>query len=770
MSVGRRDGEHVVEDNGEEYDVSNYLQEDGLKGEKSYVVPPPHLPLKRISSEGLRNLQIRRLREDEGKDAVQPSTDSAEHTDMSTPSSPYTLHRSSSFTHINQENRASFLRTSMSIPNLVGAQRAPYRNISAPGAFNESSSAAASLKRSRRNGTLWRDIAPESARGESCRSTLSSAHGNTWTERSSTLTDRSSSSEYPNVVTGWPVIREEDLSIEDVYGLYGDGFVDDDPVVVSKHTTTKPLLPSPLAPRHHHRPEDLELGRTESKTLPSASSPSILLSPPLEASTPLRLAYDNDDLPPTPRFPMTTVPYPARDRYGFKKESQHVTLKQYDAWNATYTPYLERRRAKWLTLMQQHNIAVENPTVFPPRSDKLKRYIRKGIPPAWRGAAWFYYAGGPAAVAKDPALYARLLARVDKGELSPDDREHIERDLHRTFPDNIKFKPDVRRPLDESSTLHLPLSPLAPTSAAAEPPMIASLRRVLQAYALHNPAVGYCQSCNFLAGFMLLFLAGQGPQQCEQQAFHLLCILTAQHLPNTHGPTLEGANVDIGLLMHLVQTSLPAVWSRIDDRPGLHPAAPNPAVATSSSPLPTISLTTTPWFMSAFVATLPVEPAARVWDALFYEGSAVLFRAALAVFRIAEPQLRRLRPGGVDAMEAFQVLQLLPRGLLDAGALMAVSLGGGAGKGRGLRKGKLLSQEVVDRKREERRALYAGERAAAAAAVLRRAATDVVGEGEGVGGHGERVLGDGQTDKGSAGTGTGKRLKRLRSRVGHKTG
>ena len=32
---------------------------------------------------------------------------------------------------------------------------------------------------------------------------------------------------------------------------------------------------------------------------------------------------------------------------------------------------------------------------------------------------------------------------------------------------------------------------------------MATIRRVLRAYSLHNPAVGYCQGMNFVAGFLL---------------------------------------------------------------------------------------------------------------------------------------------------------------------------------------------------------------------------------------------------------------------------
>lgn len=32
---------------------------------------------------------------------------------------------------------------------------------------------------------------------------------------------------------------------------------------------------------------------------------------------------------------------------------------------------------------------------------------------------------------------------------------------------------------------------------------MATIRRLLRAYSIHNPAVGYCQGMNFVAGFLL---------------------------------------------------------------------------------------------------------------------------------------------------------------------------------------------------------------------------------------------------------------------------
>lgn len=484
-----------------------------------------------------------------------------------------------------------------------------------------------------------------------------------------------------------------------------------------------------------------------------------------------------------------------RDRYGFKKASHYISVEAYDAWNATYTPHIERRSKKWHALMRSYGLNTAPGAVrFPPKSDKIKRYVRKGIPPEFRGNAWFWYAGGPGKLAKNPGLYGELLDRVEQGGLGDTDREHIERDLQRTFPDNVKFKADtmdgavgrdsvrtgsglrdsaatnsagresrVGGGRDSSATAassHLPAksSMLRDSSATAETtplpvrdssmsnapsrpgpltrdsstpsvinegtatppvirdsstpsifatppkirdssattsttnskftsrnrhakdsqpetPIIQSLRRVLRAFAVHNPQIGYCQSLNFIAGLLLLFLDSD-----EEKAFILLEIITSQHLPGTHGIALEGANIDIGVLMSCIKDYLPAVWSKLDDNEG-------------EQRLPTVSLATTAWFMSLFVGTLPIECVLRVWDCLFFEGSKTLFRVALSIFKTCEGTVLGLG----DPMEVFQLVQSFPRGLLDANALMEQCFRRRGGFGG-------ISQGLIESRRAARRA------------------------------------------------------------------
>jgi hypothetical protein len=365
-----------------------------------------------------------------------------------------------------------------------------------------------------------------------------------------------------------------------------------------------------------------------------------------------------------------TVP---RDRYGFKKASTNITVDQYDAWNEGYTSYLQRRQTKWEIMLIQWGFPIKNPTGFPPRSDKVKRYIRKGIPPAWRGACWFWYAGGPQRLAANPDLYARRLREAEDGKLSDVDRDSIEKDLARTFPDHIEFKPD-------------PIPDEEPPEVPIEVPIIKSLRRVLQAFAVDNPSIGYCQSLNFLAGLMLLFVKD------EEKSFHLLNILCNVHMPGIHAKVLE-SNVDIGVLLSCIRDSLPQLWNKIDD------TNEGSRALISTMRLPTVSLVITPWFMSCFVGCLPTESVLRVWDAFFYEGSKTIFRLGLAIFKTGAADIMRVD----ESLETLQVVQGIPRKILDINALMESCYKRRNGFGH-------LSQDVIDSRRKERRTALQKER------------------------------------------------------------
>ncbi|KAG5367855.1 GTPase-activating protein [Yarrowia sp. C11] len=356
------------------------------------------------------------------------------------------------------------------------------------------------------------------------------------------------------------------------------------------------------------------------------------------------------DMRSKPSSRTNTIEDGPRDRYGFLKATSYIRMNDYDKWWSKYQPYLQRRKKKWVTLMKQSGLDIgaaedkgkdsnearvpsTGPTRFPPKSEKLKRYVRKGIPAEWRGQAWFWFARGYEYLNSNVGVYDQLCEK--SATMENVDAELIERDLYRTFPDNVYFRKSE--------------------GEADETPMIMALRRVLRAFALHHPKVGYCQSLNFLAGLLLLFMD-------EERAFWMLHIITQKYLPGVHDTNLEGVNVDQGVLMLLVQKSLPAVWRHIGV--GLE-GAPSEGMDLVRN-LPPITLCTASWFMSVYIGTLPIETTLRIWDCLFYEGSKTLFRIALTLMKQSEPEFMGLN----DPMEIFQVVQTSPKSMLDASHLM----------------------------------------------------------------------------------------------------
>ena len=120
------------------------------------------------------------------------------------------------------------------------------------------------------------------------------------------------------------------------------------------------------------------------------------------------------------------------------------------------------------------------------KQQALKNLIRGGVPPELRGKVW-YAASGAADLKKeeeekDPHKSYSYIIEHKLYLLSVKVREDIEKDLRRTLPPDISGE----------------------KYSEANEKLISSLRRVLYAYAIRNPQLGYCQSMNFLC-MMLLF-------------------------------------------------------------------------------------------------------------------------------------------------------------------------------------------------------------------------------------------------------------------------
>ncbi|KAJ0407273.1 hypothetical protein P43SY_008048 [Pythium insidiosum] len=248
------------------------------------------------------------------------------------------------------------------------------------------------------------------------------------------------------------------------------------------------------------------------------------------------------------------------------------------------------------------------------RKRKLAPLVLKGIPAAMRPRVWSVLAHVSPYKARYPlGYYAQLVARQ---ETSPSVAD-IDKDIGRTYPEHAFFQSQQGK--------H-------------------ELRNVLTAYSLHNPQIGYCQSMNFLAGIMVLFMP-------EEEAFWLLCAsLEPAYLPaDNYAHSMVGTQTDQLMFRRLVAQELPVLAARLEQC-GIQ-----------------IQLITLHWFLCAFVCTLPTESALRVWDWFFLDGQEVLFVTAIGILKLAEPAIL----GASTHSELHTIVRELGTDLHDEDALLA---------------------------------------------------------------------------------------------------
>ncbi|XP_069737324.1 TBC1 domain family member 2A isoform X2 [Phaenicophaeus curvirostris] len=250
-------------------------------------------------------------------------------------------------------------------------------------------------------------------------------------------------------------------------------------------------------------------------------------------------------------------------------------------------------------------------------SAELKSLIRNGIPVEHRQRVWRWIVSRHCSHLPDH--YQRLLRQSKSTEHAA--CRQIELDLPRTLTNNKHFS--------------------SPTSQ-----LIPRLRRVLLAFSWHNPAIGYCQGLNRLAAVALLVL------EDEESAFWCLVHIVENLMPaDYYSNTLITSQVDQRVFKDFLSEKLPRLMAhfeqyRID-----------------------VSLITFNWFLVAFVDSLVSDILLRVWDAFLYEGTKVIFRYALAIFKYNEEEILRIH----DSVEIYQYLRFFTRMIMDGRKLMNIA-------------------------------------------------------------------------------------------------
>ncbi|KAJ8371678.1 hypothetical protein AAFF_G00303540 [Aldrovandia affinis] len=254
------------------------------------------------------------------------------------------------------------------------------------------------------------------------------------------------------------------------------------------------------------------------------------------------------------------------------------------------------------------------PSGEPVASPELKALLRAGVPREHRRRVWGWLVRARTRSLRDrrPHRYREM---CDKSQASPHPASRqIQLDLHRTLTGNQRFS--------------------SPSS-----PAVQQLHRVLLAFSWQNPAIGYCQGLNRLAALALLVL------QDEEEAFWFLVAVVETIMPQDYySNTLSASQADQRVLKDFMGEKLPRLAAHLDELQV------------------DVSLITFNWFLVVFIESLSSNILLRVWDAFLYEGTKVLFRYALALFKYREEDILKIR----DKVEMYQYLRFFTKTITDS--------------------------------------------------------------------------------------------------------
>jgi len=338
----------------------------------------------------------------------------------------------------------------------------------------------------------------------------------------------------------------------------------------------------------HHDSDDEDDGRDPSLTVDTGGADGLL-----------RSTSDGSILSMTPtaseseEFEDLAASHPEpTDRYGFFLSSTKPSV-ELPAKEVQRRREKERTRAiKWQKMLTRWSKYAHDKPL------KLKRRIRKGIPDMYRGSVWNVLGQVNDLIADNPNRYRRLCEEAEalsQREPENDVHETIERDITRTFPRHQMFTKD--RPEGRAG--------------------LQRLRKVLRAYAAHDPAVGYCQGMGFFTAMFLIYMP-------EEQAFwQLVSVMHREQCPirGLYLPNMVQTHMALHTMKILVQQHVPKV-SRHFEQENIE-----------------FSMFATHWYLTIYSSTFPFDLVTRVWDSFLAEGFKVVHRVAIALLKCFQTQL-----------------------------------------------------------------------------------------------------------------------------------
>eukprot|EP01102_Stenamoeba_stenopodia_P022939 TRINITY_DN9749_c0_g1_i1.p1 TRINITY_DN9749_c0_g1~~TRINITY_DN9749_c0_g1_i1.p1 ORF type:complete len:426 (+),score=76.12 TRINITY_DN9749_c0_g1_i1:330-1607(+) len=272
------------------------------------------------------------------------------------------------------------------------------------------------------------------------------------------------------------------------------------------------------------------------------------------------------------------------------------------------TEITERRTER--DLSDKWYSAVANWESFVKDKQKKKRMLRKGIPDKYRGIIWKKLSKTDDLKRDHPGLYNQLLTHSSQYE------KQILLDIVRTFPKHVFFQ--AKKGMGQTSLLNC-----------------------LKAFSVYDPSVGYCQGMGFIAAVLLLYMT-------EEDAFWLLGRLCSDYnMKGLFEPGFPLLHKCFQVLEQLMELFLPRLAAHFA----------NESIVTSTY--------ATSWFSTLFTYTLDFSLVLRIWDMVLAEGLRTVYRIALGLLKLLQPELLKL-----SFEEIVNTLKIIPPNKITADELM----------------------------------------------------------------------------------------------------
>ncbi|UKJ89014.2 hypothetical protein MACJ_002260 [Theileria orientalis] len=249
-------------------------------------------------------------------------------------------------------------------------------------------------------------------------------------------------------------------------------------------------------------------------------------------------------------------------------------------------PFGQLRVQKWKSMSSRgiEQFASSHPNTF------LRR-TNRGIPQRYRWESW--------KVALSYNRYNSLVGDLYESYATQDNEyvSIINIDVPRTFPELKVFNKDAQN----------------------------QLYRILSAYGNYQPEIGYCQGMNFVAGLLLL-VSGFN----EKEAFvGFVGLMNEFKLQEFYKPSFPMIKTYIRGFERLLRELAPDLYEHLQREEV------------------SVAVFLHQWFLTMFVASLPLRTVVALWDYMLYNGLSSILTVSLGLMWLLMPQITRLNFEGI---------------------------------------------------------------------------------------------------------------------------